>query len=376
MASVRFEHVTKRFDGVVVVKDLSLNIDDREFLVLVGPSGCGKSTTLRMLAGLEEVSEGEVHIGERRVTSDPPRHRDIAMVFQSYALYPHMTAYGNPAFSLKNRGLPRDEIEQRVLAAAEVLDIVELLDRRPRKLSGGERQRVALGRAIVREPHVFLMDEPLSNLDAQLRVSTRAELVKLHRRLQTTFVYVTHDQVEAMTMGTRIAVLREGVLVQVDSAEGPYERPTNLFVASFIGSPPMNLIPAAVRTEGDVIHVDTPAMRLELTSESGRLVGALATGTLGIRPEDIYLAGEAPAPGRAVVAAEVSYVEPMGGEALLGLIVGGQELVGAGASAPRRAARRARRRRHRHRARLPFRRRNRETGPGPPLSLQFKGARR
>ena len=327
MASVRFEHVTKRFDGVAVVKDLSLNIDDREFLVLVGSSGCGKSTTLRMLAGLEEVSEGEVHIGERRVTNDPPRHRDIAMVFQSYALYPHMTAYGNLAFSLKNRGLPRDEIERRVRAAAEVLDIVQLLDRRPRKLSGGERQRVALGRAIVREPQVFLMDEPLSNLDAQLRVSTRAELVKLHQRLQTTFVYVTHDQVEAMTMGTRIAVLREGVLVQVDTAEGLYERPTNLFVASFIGSPPMNFIPATVRTDGGAIRVETAALTLDLGHDAGQLLRPVTKGVLGVRPEDIELVGEASAPGRAVVSAEVSYVEPMGGEALLGLIIGGQEVV-------------------------------------------------
>ena len=327
MASVRFEHVTKRFDGVAVVKDLSLNIDDREFLVLVGPSGCGKSTTLRMLAGLEEVSEGEVHIGERRVTNDPPRHRDIAMVFQSYALYPHMTAYGNLAFSLKNRGLPRDEIERRVRAAAEVLDIVELLDRRPRKLSGGERQRVALGRAIVREPQVFLMDEPLSNLDAQLRVSTRAELVKLHHRLQTTFVYVTHDQVEAMTMGTRIAVLRGGVLEQVDTAEGLYERPTNLFVASFIGSPPMNLIPATVRTEEDAIQIEAAGLHFALPV-AGQQIKTLGgrQAVLGIRPEHIDLVDAAPA-GRVVMAAEVSYVEPMGGEALLGLIVGERELV-------------------------------------------------
>ena len=188
MASVRFEHVTKRFGDVTAVRDLSLAINDREFLVLVGPSGCGKSTTLRMLAGLEEVSEGEIHIGDRRVTEFPPRHRDIAMVFQSYSLYPHMTVHGNPAFSLKNRGVPQDEIQRRVHEAAEILDIDGLLPRRPRHLSGVERQRVALGRAIVREPQAFLMDEPLSNLDAQLRVSTRAELVKLHRRLKTTFV--------------------------------------------------------------------------------------------------------------------------------------------------------------------------------------------
>ena len=327
MASVRFEHVTKRFGDVTAVRDLSLSIDDREFLVLVGPSGCGKSTTLRMLAGLEEVSEGEVHIGERRVTDDPPRHRNIAMVFQSYALYPHMTAYGNLAFSLKNRGVPPDEIQRRVREAAEILDIVGLLARRPRHLSGGERQRVALGRAIVREPQVFLMDEPLSNLDAQLRVSTRAELVKLHRRLETTFVYVTHDQVEAMTMGIRIAVLRNGVLEQVDDAQTLYDRPANLFVASFIGSPPMNLIPAEARVDGGSIHVEAEGMGLVLDANGRQFDEPPATVILGVRPEHIDLAGEEPVPGRTVVKTEVSYVEPMGGEALMGFIVGEKELV-------------------------------------------------
>ena len=327
MASVRFEHVTKRFGDVTAVRDLSLSIDDREFLALVGPSGCGKSTTLRMLAGLEEVSEGEVLIGDRRVTGLPPRHRDIAMVFQSYALYPHMTVHGNLAFSLKNRGVPSDEIQRRVREAAEILDIVGLLSRRPRQLSGGERQRVALGRAIVREPQVFLMDEPLSNLDAQLRVSTRAELVKLHRRLETTFVYVTHDQVEAMTMGTRIAVLRNGVLEQVADAQTLYDRPANLFVASFIGSPPMNLIPAEVRVEGGSLHVDAQDLHLILDAGGKRFESPLATAILGVRPEHIDLAGDGPEPGRTVVKAEVSYVEPMGGEALMGFLVGGKELV-------------------------------------------------
>ena len=327
MASVRFEHVTKRFGEVTAVRDFSLAIDDREFLVLVGPSGCGKSTTLRMLAGLEEVSEGEIHIGDRRVTELPPRHRDIAMVFQSYALYPHMTVHGNLAFSLKNRGVPQEEIQRRVREAAEILDIDRLLPRRPRHLSGGERQRVALGRAIVREPQAFLMDEPLSNLDAQLRVSTRAELVKLHRRLETTFVYVTHDQVEAMTMGTRVAVLRNGVLEQVDDAQTLYDRPANLFVASFIGSPQMNLIPAGVRVEGNTIRVEAKGLGLVIDANGRRFDEPPATAILGIRPEHIDLAGEEPAPGRTVVRAEVSYVEPMGGEALMGFIVGERELV-------------------------------------------------
>ena len=327
MASVRFEHVTKRFGDVTAVRDFSLAIDDREFLVLVGPSGCGKSTTLRMLAGLEEVSEGEIHIGDRRVTELPPRHRDIAMVFQSYALYPHMTVHGNLAFSLKNRGVPQDEIQRRVHEAAEILDIDGLLPRRPRHLSGGERQRVALGRAIVREPQAFLMDEPLSNLDAQLRVSTRAELVKLHRRLETTFVYVTHDQVEAMTMGTRVAVLRNGVLEQVDDAQTLYDRPANLFVASFIGSPQMNLIPADVRVEGGTIRVEAKGLGLVLDANGRRFDDPPASAILGIRPEHIDLAGAEPTPDRTVVRAEVSYVEPMGGEALMGFVVGEKELV-------------------------------------------------
>ena len=327
MASVRFEHVTKRFDGQAVVNDLSLAIDDREFLVLVGPSGCGKSTSLRMLAGLEETSEGYIRIGDRVVTGVPPRDRDIAMVFQSYALYPHMTVYGNLAFGLKTRRLSRTEIDAQVRRAAEILGITPLLDRRPRQLSGGERQRVALGRAIVREPQVFLMDEPLSNLDAQLRVSTRAELVKLHQRLQTTFVYVTHDQVEALTMGTRIAVLRKGVLEQVDTADGLYENPANIFVASFIGSPPMNLLPASVRSDEDAIHIDTDALQFKLprAAHAADLRGHDAM--LGIRPEHIELVSGDQAPDWAVVSAGVSYVEPMGGEALLGLTVGERELV-------------------------------------------------
>jgi multiple sugar transport system ATP-binding protein len=246
MASVSYEHVSKVFDGTPAVNDLSLDIGDGEFMVLVGPSGCGKSTALRMLAGLEEVTKGRVLIGDRVVNNVAPASRDIAMVFQSYALYPHMTVYDNLAFGLRNTGVPKQEIDDRVRRAAETLQMGDLIKRKPKQLSGGQRQRVALGRAIVREPKAFLMDEPLSNLDAKLRVETRAEILKLQDRLQTTTIYVTHDQVEAMTMGDRIAVMRAGVLQQVGTPEELYENPGNLFVAGFIGSPSMNLVPAPV----------------------------------------------------------------------------------------------------------------------------------
>src|SRR5207244_1744388 len=243
MARIDYEHVTKTFDGTTAVDDLSLTISDGEFLVLVGPSGCGKTTALRMLAGLEEISNGRILIGDRIVNNLAPGARDVAMVFQSYALYPHMTVYENLAFALRNRKLPKEEIDRRVRDAASVLDLGNLLKRKPKQLSGGQRQRVALGRAIVREPKAFLMDEPLSNLDAALRVATRAEILKLQRRLRTTTIYVTHDQVEAMTMGDRIAVMNHGVLQQAGTPEELYTRPVNLFVASFIGSPAMNLVP-------------------------------------------------------------------------------------------------------------------------------------
>jgi multiple sugar transport system ATP-binding protein len=244
MATVTYQHVSKVFDGTAAVDDLTLQISDSEFIVLVGPSGCGKSTALRMLAGLEEVSEGRILIGERVVNNVAPASRDVAMVFQSYALYPHMTVYDNLAFALKNRRVPRREIDERVRRAAEILQMENLLKRKPKQLSGGQRQRVALGRAIVREPAAFLMDEPLSNLDAKLRVETRAEILKLQQRLGTTTIYVTHDQVEAMTMGDRIAVMREGVLQQVGTPEQLYTNPYNMFVGGFIGSPAMNLVPA------------------------------------------------------------------------------------------------------------------------------------
>jgi multiple sugar transport system ATP-binding protein len=246
MAPVTYDEVTKAFDGTVAVRDFDLAIADGEFVVLVGPSGCGKSTALRMLAGLERITRGRILIGERVVNNVAPQDRDVAMVFQSYALYPHMTVYDNLAFGLRNLKVPRPEIDERVRRAAEILDLSQLLKRKPKQLSGGQRQRVALGRAIVREPQAFLMDEPLSNLDAKLRVATRAEILKLQRRLGTTTIYVTHDQVEAMTMGDRIAVMKEGVLQQVGTPEELYTNPANVFVAGFIGSPAMNLVPAPV----------------------------------------------------------------------------------------------------------------------------------
>jgi multiple sugar transport system ATP-binding protein len=245
MASVTFDHVSKNYDGTVAVKGLTLEVQDSEFMVLVGPSGCGKTTALRMIAGLEQISDGRLLIGDRVVNNVAAVNRDIAMVFQSYALYPHMTVFDNLAFGLRNKKVPRKEISERVKHAAGILDLEPLLKRKPKQLSGGQRQRVALGRAIVREPVAFLMDEPLSNLDAKLRVQTRAEILKLQERLETTTIYVTHDQVEAMTMGDRIAVMNLGVLQQVGTPEQLYEEPANLFVASFIGSPPMNLVPAS-----------------------------------------------------------------------------------------------------------------------------------
>jgi multiple sugar transport system ATP-binding protein len=250
MANVTYDHVTKQFDGTVAVEDLSLRVADGEFMVLVGPSGCGKSTALRMLAGLEKITDGRILIGDRVVNNVAPQARDIAMVFQSYALYPHMTVFDNLAFGLRNQKVPKKDIDRRVKKAAEILDLDPLIRRKPKQLSGGQRQRVALGRAIVREPAAFLMDEPLSNLDAKLRVQTRAEILKLQENLGTTTIYVTHDQVEAMTMGDRIAVMNFGVLQQAGSPEELYRNPQNVFVAGFIGSPAMNLVPASLIDAG------------------------------------------------------------------------------------------------------------------------------
>ena len=304
MAPITFEHVTKRFDETVAVDDLNIAVADGEFLVLVGPSGCGKTTALRMLAGLEDVSEGRILIGERVVNNVAPGKRNIAMVFQSYALYPHMSVYGNLAFSLKNFDVPKKEIDRRVREAADILELGNLLRRKPKQLSGGQRQRVALGRAIVREPSAFLMDEPLSNLDAALRVQTRAEILKLQQRLGTTTIYVTHDQVEAMTMGDRIAVMNLGVLQQIGSPVDLYTHPANTFVATFIGSPAMNLLPSGALGVG--------------IGGSGRLVG--------FRPEDVQLANGRPG-NTAEYEAQVEVTQYLGDEQLAYLRLQDREIV-------------------------------------------------
>ncbi|MFC1466066.1 MAG: ABC transporter ATP-binding protein [Candidatus Brachytrichaceae bacterium NZ_4S206] len=323
MASVTYEHVTKRFGDVIAVNDLNISIADREFLVFVGPSGCGKTTSLRMLAGLEEVSEGNIYIGDRIVNDVPPKDRDIAMVFQSYALYPHMSVYDNMAFGLKLRRVPKAEIDQRVKEAARRLGIEALLDRKPKQLSGGQRQRVAVGRAIVRNPAVFLMDEPLSNLDAKLRVQARAEISKLHMQLGTTFIYVTHDQVEAMTMGTRIAVMKDGVLQQIDTPQVLYDRPDNVFVAGFIGSPSMNFFDATLTSSGSDLYVDTGAFRVKVPENKVEPYRAHVGKQVifGIRPEDIHDPEYAP-PGihQAIVESKVDVTELMGNEVIVYLM--------------------------------------------------------
>src|SRR5512145_373285 len=267
MARVAFENVVKKFGDVFAVNNLNIDVADKEFLVLVGPSGCGKTTALRCLAGLEEITDGTIKIGERVVNDIAPKDRDIAMVFQSYALYPHLSVYDNMAFGLKLRKVPKDEIKRRVQEAVDVLGIQDLLDRKPRQLSGGQRQRVAVGRAIVREPKVFLFDEPLSNLDAKLRVAMRAEISKLHQRLQTTFIYVTHDQIEAMTMASRIAVINRSVLQQLDTPQNLYDRPDNLFVAGFIGSPAMNFFPAKLIMDNGNMVVDGGSFKLTVPED-------------------------------------------------------------------------------------------------------------
>jgi multiple sugar transport system ATP-binding protein len=312
------------------VHDLDLDIADGEFVVLVGPSGCGKSTTLRMIAGLESISGGELQIGGRVVNQVPAKERDIAMVFQNYALYPHMTAYDNMAFALTLRKMPRSEVEQRVRDAARVLGIEPLLVKRPRQMSGGERQRVALGRALVRKPQVFLFDEPLSNLDAKLRVQMRREIARLHQQLGTTMIYVTHDQVEAMTLGDRIVVMNRGEVQQVDTPTALYQRPRNTFVASFIGTPPMNLI------EGELSGRDAPTfraseghfeLRLEQPASKALSAGARRKVVLGIRPEDLAIGAPGQSNGRAgAVPARVELVELLGGEALVHLDSSGVDL--------------------------------------------------
>ena len=328
MASLSLQHIYKKYaGGVTAVSDFCLDIEDKEFIVLVGPSGCGKSTTLRMIAGLEEISEGELYIGDTLVNDVAPKDRDIAMVFQNYALYPHMTVFDNMAFGLKLRKIPKDEITRRVNEAAKILDIDHLLDRKPKALSGGQRQRVALGRAIVREPKVFLMDEPLSNLDAKLRVQMRTEIGKLHQRLQTTFIYVTHDQTEAMTMGTRIIVMKDGFVQQIDTPATLYNKPINMFVAGFIGSPQMNFTDCVIKENGNSVSLEFDGQSIVLpeglaakVKETG-YVGK--TVVLGIRPEDIhdeeaFLNSSA----ESIVNAHVEITEMMGAETYLYLKIG------------------------------------------------------
>ena len=332
MSSISLKNVYKIFDdGTTAVNDFSLEIADKEFIILVGPSGCGKSTTLRMIAGLEDITKGELKIGDRVVNDVAPKDRDIAMVFQSYALYPHMTVYKNMAFGLELRKIPKDEIDRRVREAAKVLDIEHLLKRKPRALSGGQRQRVALGRAMVRSPSVFLLDEPLSNLDAKLRTNMRTEIKKLHRRLGTTFIYVTHDQTEAMTMGDRIVVMKDGVIQQVDSPQNLYKHPQNMFVAGFIGSPQMNFLDATVLKRDGKLVLSLADNELDITDpfESRKeITGYLDKPVkLGIRPEDVTVDSKfiKNNPDK-VLTAKLEVSELMGSESYLYLDYSGQKL--------------------------------------------------
>ncbi|SFC64356.1 ABC transporter ATP-binding protein [Clostridium uliginosum] len=332
MAELSLKHIYKIYSGdVVAVKDFNLEIADKEFIVFVGPSGCGKSTTLRMVAGLEEISKGELYIGGKLVNDVEPKERDIAMVFQNYALYPHMTVYDNMAFALKLRKMPKEEIEQKVTEAARILDIEHLLTRKPKALSGGQRQRVALGRAIVREPKVFLMDEPLSNLDAKLRVQMRTEIAKLYQKLQTTFIYVTHDQVEAMTMGTRIVVMKDGIIHQVDTPQNIYNTPVNIFVAGFIGSPQMNFINGKViEKEGKLYcsfeenNILLPEVKAKELKNKGYVNKEVV---FGIRPQhlddDEEVVKENPA---SIISGKVEVVELMGSESYIYLVASGNNM--------------------------------------------------
>jgi multiple sugar transport system ATP-binding protein len=329
MASVKFNHVAKRFGKVSVIEDMNLDIQDHEFMVLVGPSGCGKSTALRMIAGLEEISDGTISIDDKVVNELPPKDRDIAMVFQSYALYPHMSVRENLEFGLKIRKMPQDQIDKLVNEAAEILAISQLLDRKPKQLSGGQRQRVALGRAIVRKPSVFLFDEPLSNLDAKLRVQTRAEISKLQHKLTTTTVYVTHDQVEAMTMGNRISVMNNGKIQQVGTPLSLYEKPVNLFVAQFLGTPPMNLVRATITDGGKTIAASKFSLpvaqshRAATEGKDGRKI------VFGVRPENILQPGKATRGETGKITGEVEVVEPLGHEVIVHSRIGDDLLVAA-----------------------------------------------
>ena len=326
MANISFKNVVKTYDnGVTVIPDLNLEIEDKEFVVLVGPSGCGKSTTLRMIAGLESITSGELWIGDKLVNDVAPKDRDIAMVFQSYALYPHMTVYKNMAFALELRKVPKDIIDQKVREAAKILELEPYLDRKPKALSGGQRQRVALGRAMVRDPKVFLLDEPLSNLDAKLRTEMRTQIAALHKRLATSFVYVTHDQTEAMTMGDRICVMKDGVIQQFDTPQTLYNYPCNMFVAGFIGSPQMNFIQAKVEKDGDVCVLVFNESRIPVKDEAilpyvGKEV------IMGIRPEDIHLEGFETSCEKASITARLNIREVLGSEMNLYVTCEGQKL--------------------------------------------------
>lgn len=331
MAGLNLDKINKVYpNGFHAVKGFNLEIEDKEFIIFVGPSGCGKSTTLRMIAGLEEISSGELYIGENLVNDVAPKDRDIAMVFQNYALYPHMTVYDNMAFGLKMRKVPKADIKKRVEEAAEVLGIEDLLKRKPKQLSGGQRQRVALGRAIVREPKVFLMDEPLSNLDAKLRVQMRAELSKLHQKLQTTIIYVTHDQTEAMTMGTRIVVMKDGLVQQVADPQTIYNQPSNMFVAGFIGSPQMNFIHGKLYEEGGEVHfkfennsVKLPKDKADILREAGEINKEVV---LGVRPEDIKNESDH-SDKEDFISSKVEVKEQLGSETYLYLDVDSKKLI-------------------------------------------------
>ena len=334
MASISFRNLYKVYPGnVTAVKNFNLEVRDKEFVVFVGPSGCGKSTTLRMVAGLEEITEGEIYIGDRLVNDVPPKDRDIAMVFQDYALYPHMTVYDNMAFALKLRKTPKTEIDKKVREAANTLDIEDLLDRKPKALSGGQRQRVALGRAIVRDAKVFLMDEPLSNLDAKLRVQTRTEIIKLHQKLQTTFIYVTHDQTEAMTMGDTIVVMKDGIIQQVDSPNKIYNSPANMFVAEFVGNPKMNFIDVdVIETDESTVSLTFQGYKIELSKSQGRLVkdnNCIGKKlVLGIRPEDINVSmSSSKLLKNKEIEAKVDVTEMMGSDIFIYFRIGTEDIV-------------------------------------------------
>jgi multiple sugar transport system ATP-binding protein len=329
MANVIFDHVYKKFAGnVVAVNDVTLEIKDKEFIVFVGPSGCGKTTSLRMVAGLEEITEGTISIEDVVVNNVPPKDRDIAMVFQNYALYPHMDVYNNMAFGLKLRKFPKSEIDRRVKEAAGILGIEKFLDRKPKALSGGQRQRVALGRAIVREPKVFLMDEPLSNLDAKLRVQTRSEISKLHNRLQTTIIYVTHDQLEAMTMGDRIVVMRDGLIQQVGAPLEIYDHPNNIFVAGFLGTPPMNFMDAVIKEENGALIVDAESFKVKIPEAKFKNIRQYLNKqvTFGIRPEAITEAELVPDAENPIVAT-VDVSELLGAQVNLYMSLGNHSFI-------------------------------------------------